>query len=343
MTTDHETVRDLLGAWAVHALMPGDEAEVGRHLRECGPCTAEAARLRATVRHLDGPAVPDPAPSAPPAEHGLSLALRTRAPALRTAPHAAPYAAAVAGLQALLAELDERGPWGTPVVHDWDVHDTVAHLIAADEPLARHVGAGPHARAPVSRTPDGTPWRTAWEARTREVIRRERARTPAQTVSAWRAQAAGLLSSRAAHDAERAARATDVAGMRLPVADHFLARAFETWVHADDIGGALDRVVPPPPPPHLWQLVRLAVRLLGPALGPRAAPVALTVSGEGGETEWVLGSADDPVRAELVLDPVDFCLLVGGRRTPDQVPRGMSGDAAAARRVLTRAASLAWL
>ncbi|MET8688844.1 maleylpyruvate isomerase family mycothiol-dependent enzyme [Streptomyces sp. NPDC004732] len=347
MTTPHEAVRDLLGAWALDALMPGDEALVVRHLGECEQCAAEAVRLRATVLHLDGPAPPDPAPDETSGAYGLSLALRSRAPALRTAPHAAPYAAGVAGLQALLAELDEPGLWGTPVVHGWDVHDTVAHLVAADEPLARLVGRNGRGPAtdgsPVASGGSPEPWRVAWEARTREMIRRERSRTPAQTVSTWRNQAAGLLSSRAAHDTELAARSTLLNGVRLPVADHFLARAFEAWVHAQDIGAALDRVVPPPPGPHLWQLVRFAVRILGPALGPQAPPVALTVAGEGGQTEWVLGSADDPVRAELVLDPVDFCLLVGGRRTPERVPRGMTGDESAARGVLARAASLSWL
>ncbi|WP_439959578.1 maleylpyruvate isomerase family mycothiol-dependent enzyme [Streptomyces luteocolor] len=337
----HDTVCELLGAWAVGGLMAGDEAVVARHLEECADCAAEAARLRATVRHLDGPALPAAAPGHNPGTHGLALALRTRAPALRTAPHAAPYAAAVSGLQALLGELDERGAWETPVVHDWNVHDTVAHLIAADEPLALRLGL--HPRVPVSRVRGRLPWRTAWQARTDEVIRHERGRAPEETVSTWRCQAAGLLSAQAAHDPELAARAELLMGVRLPVADHFLVRAFEAWVHADDIGRALRRAVPPPPAPHLWQLVRLAVRVLGPALGPEAPPVALTVAGEGGETEWVLGGADDPVRAQLVLDPVDFCLLVGGRRAPDEVPRGTAGDEAAARRVLTRAASLAWL
>ncbi|MGW6530597.1 maleylpyruvate isomerase family mycothiol-dependent enzyme [Streptomyces venezuelae] len=344
MTTPHEAVRELLGAWALDALMPGDEADVTEHLGECERCAAEAARLRDTVRHLDGPEAPDPPPDPDPGTHGLSLALRSRAPALRTAPHAAPYAAAVAALKALLGELDEHGPWGTPVVHEWDVHDTVAHLIAADEPLARHVDGSRRAPArPAAPAGPPPPWRVEWAARTREVILRERDRTPVQTVSTWRNQAAGLLSSRAAHDPELAARTVVLAGGRLPVADHFLARGFEAWVHAGDIGTALGLPVPPPPAPHLWQLVRFAVRILGPALGPEAPPVALTVSGEGGETEWILGSADDPVRAQLVLDPVDFCLLVGGRRTPEGVPRGTSGDESAAQRVLTRAASLSWL
>jgi len=50
-----------------------------------------------------------------------------------------------------------------------------------------------------------------------------------------------------------------------------------------------------------------------------------------------------PVQAELVLDPGDFCLLVGGRYAPDEVPRGAAGDDAAIGAVLERAASLAWL
>ncbi|WP_370256410.1 hypothetical protein [Streptomyces sp. V4I8] len=34
----------------------------------------------------------------------------------------------------------------------------------------------------------------------------------------------------------------------------------------------------------------------------------------------MLGSGGEPVRAELTLDPVDFCLLIGGRHTPEAVP-----------------------
>ncbi|MEU6126700.1 zf-HC2 domain-containing protein, partial [Streptomyces sp. NPDC047123] len=72
MTSDHEAVRALLGAWALDALMPGDEAMVAMHLGDCGACAAEATRLRATVRHLDGPGPATPAHpgSATPAHPG---------------------------------------------------------------------------------------------------------------------------------------------------------------------------------------------------------------------------------------------------------------------------------
>jgi hypothetical protein len=62
----------------------------------------------------------------------------------------------------------------------------------------------------------------------------------------------------------------------------------------------------------------------------------------GGE-EWVLGSQNDPVAAELTLDASDFCLLVGGRYTPDDVPRRATGDEAVVANVLEVAARLSWL
>lgn len=193
---------------------------------------------------------------------------------------------------------------------------------------------------PASTVPEGTRREEAWNTRTAEVIAHERARTPEETVADWAAQADALLSTPEAGDLERAAHATTLMGIRLPVADHFLVRGFEAWIHTDDIGRALGLAVPPPPEEHLWQLVHLAVRILGMALGPTAPPVLFAVTG--GE-EWVLGSEDEPVRAELVLEPVDFCLLVGGRYAPEEVPRGATGDDDAVRNVLERAAALSWL
>ncbi|MEB8338994.1 maleylpyruvate isomerase family mycothiol-dependent enzyme [Streptomyces endophyticus] len=364
---DHATVSELLGAWALQALPADEQRAVPAHLADCEECAAEAERLRATVRTLNGPNgngangdgsnghgaadVPQDDAAGHPFRTGtgpLAAALAHRPPVPRAAPaaapHAQPYAATVAALQALLAEADDA--WSTEVVHGWTVRDTVAHLIAADEPLAVHLGLPAHeppAHEPPADAPDdGGDWRTAWEARTRTVIAHERARDPHATVAVWRDRAAELLAAPAATDPELAAQAATLMGARLPVAEHFLVRAFETWIHSHDIGRALDRPVPPPPAGHLWRLVRLAVRILGQALGPKAPPVALTVTDASRTTEWVLGSEDEPVRAEIALDPVDFCLLIGGRTAPDTLPPG-TGDPTAARTLLNRAAQLAWL
>ncbi|MFD3379378.1 MULTISPECIES: maleylpyruvate isomerase family mycothiol-dependent enzyme [unclassified Streptomyces] len=374
MTDDHDGVPELLAAWAFGALQPADEKAVPAHLAGCESCAAEAERLRETVRLLDvspgsaaagngspaarnGSAAVSQNGSAPGVTGGgsarasvgapagadgvLALALRSRPAVPRVAAHAAPYAAAVAGLRALLREVDGHGPWGTPVVHDWDVRDTVGHLIAADEQLAVRLGLETH--TPPSRITEDTPWEEAWNTRTADVIAYERTRDPQKTVAAWAARAAALLATPEAVDPERAARATTLMGVRLPVSDHFVVRAFEAWIHSDDIGRALGLAVPPPPEAHLWQLVRLAVRILGMALGPTAPPVLFAVTAGESSTEWVLGSEDEAVRGELVLDAVDFCLLVGGRYTPDEVPRGVAGDEGAVRDVLERAAALSWL
>ncbi|MEU6142050.1 maleylpyruvate isomerase family mycothiol-dependent enzyme [Streptomyces sp. NPDC047081] len=339
MTDDHDGVRDLLAAWAFGALPPAERQAVPRHLARCESCAAEAEQLRETVRLLDGPSGNGRAEGAVPAvgtPRALTAALRARPAAARVAPHAAAYAASVAGLQALLPEAEGR--WSTPVVHDWDVHATVAHLLAADEPLAGRLGVG--ARVPDVAEETEADWTDAWNRRTAEVIAQEHARTPEETVADWAAQAAALLSAPEARDPELAARATTLMGVRLPVADHFVVRAFEAWIHTDDIGRALGLAIPPPPPEHLWRLVRLAVRILGLALGPTAPPVLFAVTGG---DEWVLGSDAEPVRAELTLDPIDFCLLVGGRHTPHEVPRRAAGDQGAIRNVLERAAELSWL
>ncbi|MEU4203240.1 hypothetical protein AB0B79_11555 [Streptomyces sp. NPDC039022] len=384
----HEEVSALLAAWALGADMPGDDARIRDHLRDCAPCAAEARRLRETARLLD-----EPAPggrgrgagrkaNAGLARGRLMAAARAARPGQVTpAAHAAPYAGAVACLDALLRELDHApARWGTPVVHDWDVQGTVAHLVAADEVLAERLGLAPVTEAgtglgavPGTRPPEGygpegygpegygpdtgtdpdapaagrtpgarAPWELRWAARTHEVVTYEHTRPPAETREAWRTQAHGLLALPEAGDEQLAAAATTLMGLRLPVADHYVIRAFETWVHTRDIGRALGRTVPPPLPVHLQRFLGLTVRILDLALGPDARPVLLSVEGEAGG-DWVLGSDAEPIAAELVLEATDFLLLVGGRQEPDEIARGQAGDAAASQRLLETATSLAWL
>ncbi|MFI7496983.1 maleylpyruvate isomerase family mycothiol-dependent enzyme [Streptomyces sp. NPDC049687] len=341
----HDDLRDLVAASAFDAVTPAERQTVARHLAGCAECAAEAQRLRATVRLLDVPpgrpeecAPPADAGAAPSEDRGL-LAFRCRPAATPVAGHAAPYAGAVAALTALLPRVRGTGGpdrWKAAVVHDWDVQATLAHLVAADERLAVELGLDP--RVPPSPVEEGETWVETWNRRTADVVRHERGRTPERTRACWEAQSAALLATPEAHDPRRAARVVELMGMRLPVADHFTVRAFETWIHTDDIGRALGVDVPPPPAAHLERLVGLAVRVLGQALGPAAPPVRLTLTDTG---EWTLGSG--PARAGLALDPVDFCFLAGGRRAPDTVPHTATGDADAVRNVLERTASLAWL
>ncbi|WP_460064235.1 maleylpyruvate isomerase family mycothiol-dependent enzyme [Streptomyces sp. YKOK-I1] len=345
----HDELRDLVAAAAFDAVTPTERETVARHLGGCAACAAEADRLRETVRLLDVPPGEDTGgqPSEPaPAVAALSESRRLRGERPRpaaapVAEHAAPYAGAVASLTALLPHVyggEDADRWRMPVVHDWNVQATLAHLLAADEQLAVELGVEP--RVPPSPAVADEGWEAYWNRRTADTIRHELAHAAELTHHAWQSQTAALLATPEAHDAGRAARPVELMGMRLPVADHFAVRAFETWIHTDDIGRALGLQVPPPPAPHLERLVRLAAGVLGQALGPGVPPLRFTVTGIGA---WTLGAPAGPMRAELALEPVDFCFLAGGRRAPDTVPHTATGDAAAVRDVLERTASLAWL
>lgn len=345
MSDDHDGVPELLAAWAFGALQPADEQAVPLHLAGCESCAAEAERLRETVRLLDGPpGVPEQAAmnnGSALSEGVLGAALRARPTAPRVAPHAAPYAAAVTGLNALLREVDG--------------HAAVGHSRRARLGRAGHGRPSDRGRRGVGPAPRRGGAHAGLAEHAGDAVGgglgdqdRRHDRVPAdalpeETVAAWSAQSAALLATPEARDAERASHATTMLGVRLPVADHFLGRAFETWIHTVDIGRALGLAVPPPMEAHLGQMVRLAVRMLGMALGPAAPPVLFAVTGVEDDPQWVLGSEGEPVRGELALTAVDFCLLVGGRHTATSVPRGAVGDEDAVHNVLERAASLAWL
>ena len=99
----------------------------------------------------------------------------------------------------------------------------------------------------------------------------------------------------------------------MPVRTALLQRAFETWIHADDIRLALLSAPHPPPPEHLTVLSDAGVRLLVTALGvARPAHAGRTVRihlvGEGGG-RWTL-----PVAAGTAAGPPDVTVRARGPR-----------------------------
>jgi hypothetical protein len=160
-----------------------------------------------------------------------------------------------------------------------------------------------------------------------------------------------------------ATRVVNVGGDRLTVADHVVVRAFETWIHARDIAGLAGVPVPAPSGRHLRPMAELAARVLdyllsrsmpGTAGGPGA--VQLTLTGPGGGS-WPVGfgtraaapASDGPApgphsparRAEVVVDAIEFCLLVADRRAPGELEVVITGDDGLAGELLTLAPLLA--
>ncbi|WP_430787872.1 hypothetical protein [Actinoplanes sp. G11-F43] len=139
-----------------------------------------------------------------------------------------------------------------------------------------------------------------------------------------------------------------------PIQDALAARAFETWIHREDIATVIYRPTVTPLPEHLHPMADLAIRILPLVTAARVADpdeerwvraeltgpgggiwmVPLLPGGDGARqiapppatgTEPVAASVPDPA-VTVVLDVVDFGRLAAGRRDPNALSVTLSGD-----------------
>ncbi len=362
---EHDVLKSLLGAWALAACAPAEAEAVEEHLGDCGPCADEALRLREAVGLLHRPENLDLDPGL--RTRVLESCLERRPPRLPVPEWAAAYDAETARLDALLQDFGDS-EWHAPVRLRWyeadeassrrtTVAGVIAHLLTVDGLVAVALGLDdPLGGVPAARpTPaDRTEayWRAARFPPTRSV------RAP------WREQSHALV--RTVSFTGPAGRTTVPYGdFELPLPDAMLDRAFECWVHAEDIAEAVDYPYEPPSGRHLHRLVDLAARMLPAVLEHRrerglASPVErrLVAAGEPGRSlrleiegsgggEWLIpldspaakGSAEHEV-AHVALDGAEFCRLAAGHVPPREAAAGQEGDRTAIRDVLFAAASL---
>lgn len=371
LVLEHPVLKSLLGAWALAACSPEEAAAVEEHLGECGACAEEALRLRDAVGLLH-----------PQESLDLDPALRTRVlgscldrrpPRIPVPGWAAPYDAETARLDALLQDIGDA-EWHAPVRLRWfdgegpasrrtTVAGVIAHLLSVDGLVAVALGLddplGDTAAGPSPRTRTEAYWRTVRFPPGRSV------RTP------WREQTHDLVRtvSFAGGGTGSAGLAVCYGDFELPLHDAMVDRAFECWVHAEDIAEAVDYPYGPPAPRHLHRMIDLAARVLPAALARRrgAGPapsgrgrhlvaagrpgrsLRLEIEGSGGG-EWLIpldspaavGSAEHEV-AHVALDGVEFCRLAAGHVPPADAAVGQVGDKDAIRDVLFAAASLSRL
>ncbi|MEU9475565.1 zf-HC2 domain-containing protein [Streptomyces sp. NPDC048191] len=367
----HDVLKSLLGAWALAACSAAETAAVEDHLGSCGSCADEARRLREAVGLLHQPETLDLDPGL--RTRVLESCLERRPPHIPVPGWAAAYDAETARLDALLQDFGDS-EWHAPVRLRWfeadaprsrrtTVAGVIAHLLSVDglvavalgldDPLTEIAGvAEQHAVGPAGRTEAF--WQTSHFPPTRSVRGpwREQSHSLVRTVSFTGGHAGGLGVS---YD-----------DFELPLHDAMLDRAFECWVHAEDIADAVDYPYPPPAPRHLNKMIDLAARMLPAALA-RRRRTGLTspphgrhlgLAGEPGRSlrleiegaaggEWLIpldspaavGSADLEV-AHVALDGVEFCRLAAGRLPPEEVAVGQVGDREAIRHVLLATAGL---
>ncbi|MFC8759277.1 maleylpyruvate isomerase N-terminal domain-containing protein [Streptomyces sp. NPDC057193] len=363
----HGVLKSLLGAWALSACSAGETKAVEDHLTACAPCADEALRLRDAVAllHEDRDLDLDPLLRSRVLESCLG-----RRPARIPVPGwVTPYDAETARLDALLRDIGES-EWHAPVRLKWYEEDQVVrrkatvaavigHLFAVDGMVSAALGLddplgeGTPELSPAARTeafwsgldrPPGRALRGPW---------REQSHTLIRTVSFAGRGVADLT--------------VTYKDFALPLRDSLLERAFECWVHADDIAQAVAYPYAPPSGAHLHDMIDLAARLLPGALANRrrtglASPARhlveagtpgrtlhLEVEGPGGghwyialDSPAAVGSPDHTV-AQVAMDGVEFCQLVAGHVSPQEAAAGQDGDREAIRDVLSAAASLSRL
>ncbi|MFC7534732.1 maleylpyruvate isomerase family mycothiol-dependent enzyme [Actinoplanes sp. GCM10030250] len=337
-TDSHTTVLPLLGAWALDACPPAERELVEAHLGTCTTCAGESRELREAAAGIGGEHLRPPAGSL---VRLRSAAWARRRPATATMGYAAPYAAQVSALDLLLSNL-APGDWErTAAYGEMTVHDLVGHLAATDGLVA--AGLGLPVEQPVE------PGQKL-AARTAAVLRRERERPAEQTRQSWRAQADAMCRFLAGQLAPGSV--TVVMGRPFPLVDALLARAFETWIHGEDIAAAIGHQVARPLPEHVRPMVEFAVRMLPGFTCRRIAPphdryVRLHLTGAGGgvwtvplDAAAVVPAVVRPA-AVVALDVVEFCRLAGDRRDPGRIDAEIGGDITLAREFLATVPAMA--
>jgi uncharacterized protein (TIGR03083 family) len=310
MTFDAHPV-ELLGAYVAEACASADEAmAVTRHADECPSCTAEIDMLSGAARWLTVSTPRRPAPGLRDRVLSAALAARpAREPSVGQLLD--PYVAQVAKFGQLLGRLSEP-QWQLPTGPHASVRELVGHLAANDGMVATDLGV---AAAPA--IPDvGRRWHEQADVLLREVSR------------------AGpeLL--------DRGVRLAGRKPLRRPLREALTQRAFETWIHADDVRTALHLPTEPPPPEQVTRIVDFALRLLPAAMDAAGAghpgqAIRLVLTGPGGGDRQVPLSAASPappaaaVVAGVTLPAVRFCRLLAGRIPVAEAGAQTSGDAAA--------------
>lgn len=320
-TRQHQQIRETLAAWVLDACSADETSVIAMHVQSCAKCAAEASRLRLVADQLAVAAAAEP--PADLRDGVLAAARRARKPSVPvgiSAQLAEAYARQVEQLDLLLAQLTPAH-WDSAVPRHGTVNGMVSHLAGNDAMLASDVGLPAMSGA-------GTAVHHAGAA-VHQLHRR------------WHVQAQALVRYTAA-DTELARREVRLAGTRPSSGsgrDALVQRAFETWIHADDVRAMIGQRTQPPPPDQLRLIAELGISLLPKAL--RAAgrhhpgsTARLVLTGDSGG-EWsvpldtrpsgsgtVASQPDITVTAGLE----DFCRLAGNRIDPRRFPHEADGD-----------------
>jgi uncharacterized protein (TIGR03083 family) len=304
--TDAE-VEELLGAYALDACEPDETVAIEAVLARRPDLAQEAVRLSRAATWIGATEALDP----PSGLRGNVIGTaRTRRAGERDDPVIDLYRAQSERF-AHAVELVADGVLDETTTNGLTARDLVIHEAAQESLLAQAVGETP--------VPEIT--ETDIEARTAAFVERLADRPLDDAIALWRAAVDANCSWAALPQAGSA----NWRGLELDRNDAIIVRAFETWIHTDDLRRAAGLPGAPPDPHHLELMSDLAGRTLSTALGlvdrTHAGKTArLVLTGDGGG-EWLvamdgsgLGAGDPDVT--LTANVVDWCMVVGDRIAP---------------------------
>jgi uncharacterized protein (TIGR03083 family) len=222
--------------------------------------------------------------------------------------------------------------WQTPALRDLDVQGLVGHLTGVEEDVHRGLAGDPGVSA------------ADHVASTQPAADRQAGRPPDRTRAEWRRAADQTIDL--VRTADLGARVA-VHGIQVSLGLLLIIRAFELWVHEDDIRTAVGLPLSVPDPSVLALMTSAAAGLLPYAAAGAGLEdpvrVHLVLTGPGGGTwDVAVGQGpSDPAAVMIVADAVAFCRLAANRITPAGLGAHVTGDADRAAAVLAAAATLA--
>ena len=234
--------------------------------------------------------------------------------------------------------------WSRPAIRDLDVQGLVGHLTGVEDDVQRCLAGDPAVSL------------AGHVESTQPAAVRQAGRDPAQTLAEWRDAVSRTLTLVAARGHDGLDTGVALHGMQLPLRALLVVRAFELWVHENDVRLAAGLPLAVPDPSVLSLMTRLAARLLPGAAVRAGVPgpgrLHLVLTGPGGGTwdlewdpDWDPETAGNgrpgPAEVSIVADAVGFCRLVSDRMTPAELDPYITGDRDQAAGVLTAATTLA--
>jgi len=286
----------------------GEAPEIAPHVAACPQCSARVELARAAAGWLATSHV-----AAPPTglrSRVLTAARKARPPSSGSLLSA--YAAEVADLGVLLDSLSPA-QWSAPTVDGRSVRDLVRHLTGNDGNVLADLGVA---------KPSGDRWKENSDLLLRTVGHGDET----------------LL--------DRPVRLAGKVPVRRPLREAVTQRAFETWIHRDDIRLAVALPPIPPASAHLARIIAFGLALLPGAIAAagRARPghVLLALTGPGGADHLVsMGTRAAAAGVAEVRMPADrFGRLMAGRVPVTAAVAVVHGDRSAAFDLLAVAATL---